>query len=185
MADSYKKITGTDDGEKIEIVNVPSGQFYGKGYDDSDRRVPDISKAKKILDWSPSIGLDEALTRTIRAYIMEYKRCIGKKGLALKEIKVSIVMPAYNAQAHIEGVFKRIPDQIWKDTVNCWVVNDGSSDKTGALIDKLSQANPKVRPVHFEKNRGYGMAVCAGLLRCKNDTVHRGRLSSRRRPISS
>ena len=82
---------------------------------------------------------------------------------------ISIVMPAYNAQDHIEGVFKRIPDEIWSDVVNCWVINDGSSDKTGPLIDKLSQANPKIKPVHFEKNIGYGMAVCTGLLRCKND----------------
>jgi Glycosyltransferases involved in cell wall biogenesis len=92
-----------------------------------------------------------------------------KKGFALTEIKVSIVMPAYNAQAHIEGVFKRIPDQIWSNLVNCWVINDGSSDKTGVLIDKLSQTNPKIKPVHFEKNQGYGTAVSAGLLRCKSD----------------
>ena len=79
MADMYKKISGKNVGDKIEIVYVPSGQFYGKGYDDSDRRVPDISKAKKLLGWSPFIGLDEALTRTIRAYITEYKDAFGKK----------------------------------------------------------------------------------------------------------
>jgi UDP-apiose/xylose synthase len=79
MADIYKKISGKDVGEKIEIVDVSSGQFYGKGYDDSDRRVPDISKAKKLLGWSPFIGLDEALTRTIRAYITEYKDVLEKK----------------------------------------------------------------------------------------------------------
>jgi glycosyltransferase involved in cell wall biosynthesis len=78
-------------------------------------------------------------------------------------------MPAYNAQQHIEGVFKRVPDYVWDILVNCWVVNDGSSDKTGALIDKISRTNSKVKPVHFEKNRGYGAAVGTGLLRCKTD----------------
>jgi UDP-apiose/xylose synthase len=80
MADIYKKISGKDVGDKIEIVDVPSGQFYGKGYDDSDRRVPDISKAKKLLGWSPSIGLDEALARTIGAYVDEYGNASKKAG---------------------------------------------------------------------------------------------------------
>jgi glycosyltransferase involved in cell wall biosynthesis len=79
-------------------------------------------------------------------------------------------MPAYNAEKHIEGVFKRIPDRIWENLVNCWVVNDGSFDKTGALIEKISQANPKVKPIHFENNRGYGAAVGAGLSQCRNDS---------------
>jgi UDP-apiose/xylose synthase len=80
MAGIYKRMSGKGGGDTIEIVDVSSGQFYGKGYDDSDRRVPDISKAKKLLGWSPSIGLDEALTRTIRAYIDEYGNSSKKAG---------------------------------------------------------------------------------------------------------
>jgi UDP-apiose/xylose synthase len=72
MACIYKEITNEDGRGKFDIVDVSSEQFYGIGYDDSDRRVPDISKAKKLLDWSPRIGLDEALARTIRAYLLEY-----------------------------------------------------------------------------------------------------------------
>jgi UDP-apiose/xylose synthase len=80
MAGIYRKIACNGGGEKIKIVDVSSGQFYGKGYDDSDRRVPDISKAKKLLGWSPSIGLDESLTRTIKAYIEEYGNASKKAG---------------------------------------------------------------------------------------------------------
>ena len=79
MVAIYKKISGKNGNHKIEIVDVSSGQFYGNGYDDSDRRVPDISKAKSLLGWSPSIGLDEALTRTIRAYVAEYKDVLRKR----------------------------------------------------------------------------------------------------------
>jgi Nucleoside-diphosphate-sugar epimerases len=80
MACIYKEVTNDDSGGEIDIVDVSSGQFYGIGYDDSDRRVPDISKAKKLLNWSPSIGLDEALARTIRAYIDEYGNASKKAG---------------------------------------------------------------------------------------------------------
>ncbi len=70
MAAIYKKYRARRH-HKIEIVDVSSGQFYGNGYDDSDRRVPDISKAKSLLGWSPSIGLDEALTTTILGLLAE------------------------------------------------------------------------------------------------------------------
>ena len=32
---------------------VSSAEFYGPGYQDSDRRVPDISKAQSLLGWEP------------------------------------------------------------------------------------------------------------------------------------
>ena len=84
------------------------------------------------------------------------------------EIKVSVVMPAYNAQAHLEAVFKRIPDAIWNNVAGFIVVNDGSTDNTAALIDTLARSNSKIKSVHFEKNRGYGAAMKAGLMECKN-----------------
>ncbi|HVM33367.1 MAG TPA: glycosyltransferase family 2 protein, partial [bacterium] len=42
-------------------------------------------------------------------------------------------------------------------------VNDGSKDKTGEIIDRLAKEDPHVKPVHHEKNRGYGGAVISGL----------------------
>lgn len=51
-----------------EIVMVPAEQIYGKGYEDIFRRVPDISKAKRMLGWEPKIGLDEGLKKTIEWY---------------------------------------------------------------------------------------------------------------------
>jgi nucleoside-diphosphate-sugar epimerase len=52
-----------------EIVEVSSGQFYGKGYQDIDFRVPSIRKAKKIIGWEPKVNLDEALRKTIEYYL--------------------------------------------------------------------------------------------------------------------
>ena len=33
--------------------------------DDPQRRCPDIGKARNLLDWSPRVGLDEGLQKTI------------------------------------------------------------------------------------------------------------------------
>lgn len=43
------------------IVSVGGEEFYGLGYEDSDRRIPDISKARKLLHWEPGYGLDKML----------------------------------------------------------------------------------------------------------------------------
>ncbi len=58
------------------IVPVSAEEFYGSGYDDCDRRVPDISKAEKLLGWKPVVGLNDALRKTILSYVEYYgKEC--------------------------------------------------------------------------------------------------------------
>ncbi|HVN26010.1 MAG TPA: bifunctional UDP-4-keto-pentose/UDP-xylose synthase [Syntrophorhabdales bacterium] len=52
-----------------EIVEVSSGEFYGKGYQDIDFRVPSIRKAREIIGWEPKVDLDTALRKTIEYYL--------------------------------------------------------------------------------------------------------------------
>lgn len=56
-----------------DVLPIPSLDFYGEGYDDSDRRMPDISKAKTLLNWSPYTDLNTALKKTMIEYIDHYK----------------------------------------------------------------------------------------------------------------
>jgi dTDP-D-glucose 4,6-dehydratase len=48
-------------------------QFYGQGYEDSDRRIPDISKARRLLGWEPKYDLVKTLENTIFYYVIEQK----------------------------------------------------------------------------------------------------------------
>ena len=43
---------------------VPHKELFGK-YEEINRRTPDISKAKGILDWEPTVDLEDGLTRTL------------------------------------------------------------------------------------------------------------------------
>jgi UDP-apiose/xylose synthase len=47
----------------VPIEKVSGEEFYGPGYEDCDRRVPDISKLKR-LGWAPRYDLDETFTRS-------------------------------------------------------------------------------------------------------------------------
>ncbi len=57
-----------------DIVSVSGDEFYGEGYDDSDRRIPDISKARTLLGWEPRWGIRDILETTMRYYVTEYRR---------------------------------------------------------------------------------------------------------------
>jgi glycosyltransferase involved in cell wall biosynthesis len=82
---------------------------------------------------------------------------------------ISIVMPAYNAQERLQGVMDRIPAQLWRSVVNIWCIDDGSTDKTGAILEALASNNAKIRPLRFDRNRGYGAALKKGLALCQDD----------------
>ncbi len=54
--------------EKARIEEISSEAYYGGEYEDMPHRVPDITRARKLLKWEPRTGIDEALRKTIRFY---------------------------------------------------------------------------------------------------------------------
>ena len=52
---------------KSEIVKVPYSEVYPVGFEDMQRRVPDISKINMVLGWSPQIGLNQ-IVKDIAAF---------------------------------------------------------------------------------------------------------------------
>ena len=57
-----------------EIVSVPGEEFYGEGYDDSDRRIPDIGKARRLLGWEPKWNFRDTLEATMQYYVAEARK---------------------------------------------------------------------------------------------------------------
>lgn len=60
-----------------EIVDVSPEEFYGKGYEDSDRRIPDITKAQTLLGWEPKWDTINTLKTTMSYYVNEYRDLYG------------------------------------------------------------------------------------------------------------
>jgi len=52
-------------GSSSEIEPTSYESYYGPGFEDTRRRLPDITRARELLGWEPRIGLEEGLTRTI------------------------------------------------------------------------------------------------------------------------
>jgi nucleoside-diphosphate-sugar epimerase len=55
--------------EVISLINSNSKiAFHDLPQDDPKQRKPDISKAKKLLDWEPVVNLTDGLKRTIEEF---------------------------------------------------------------------------------------------------------------------
>lgn len=60
-----------NDGTYSEIIEIPAQTFYGKGYQDIYTRKPSIEKARRLLGWSPKVGLEDSLRMTLYAFLEE------------------------------------------------------------------------------------------------------------------
>lgn len=56
-----------------ELIDVSGEEFYGPGYDDCDRRVPDIAKARQLLGWQPQFNVDQTIEQSME-YWFERKQ---------------------------------------------------------------------------------------------------------------
>jgi glycosyltransferase involved in cell wall biosynthesis len=87
--------------------------------------------------------------------------------------KLTIVLPAHNEAGNIESVVASllaIRDKIGYDLAIV-IVNDGSSDGTGHICQKLSDKHPSIRCITHSRNIGYGGAVISGLRASEGDFV--------------
>jgi len=53
---------------KVELVDTAAETYYGKGYQDSQNRVPKIANTCVDLDWKPVVRMDDALRHIFEAY---------------------------------------------------------------------------------------------------------------------
>lgn len=89
------------------------------------------------------------------------------------DFSLSIFFPAHNEIENLERVTlhaKAVASELVSD-FEIVIVDDGSTDGTGSLADRLSLDHDEVRVIHHPVNRGYGGALQTGFLECRNDLV--------------
>jgi len=57
-----------DNAARVKLLDVGSGEYYGKGYQDVQNRVPAIDNTMQELGWSPKVDMPTALRRIFDAY---------------------------------------------------------------------------------------------------------------------
>jgi glycosyltransferase involved in cell wall biosynthesis len=75
--------------------------------------------------------------------------------------EVSLVFPAYNEEEGIEKAVTLALEELGKITPSFEIIvaEDGSSDGTGEIANRLSDAHPKVRYLHSTERLGRGRAL--------------------------
>jgi len=53
---------------KVKLLNTTAAQYYGKGYQDVQNRVPKIARTTTDLGWKPRVGMQHALKHIFDAY---------------------------------------------------------------------------------------------------------------------
>jgi glycosyltransferase involved in cell wall biosynthesis len=89
-----------------------------------------------------------------------------------KQINVSIVIPCYNEAGGVTDSLNEVYKALRKrDDVEIITVNDGSSDKTPAILDKYASQKTSVRVIHNESNIGYGASLKRGIRKAEGDLI--------------
>src|SRR3989344_2129225 len=87
--------------------------------------------------------------------------------------ELSIVIPAYNEGEHLAAVVKEMGDVFSGEKLDyeIVIVNNGSRDNTGAIIDLLARGNARIRAVHLAENRKYSGGILAGLAEARGEVM--------------
>ena len=86
---------------------------------------------------------------------------------------LSVVLPAYNEEGNVATAVREAVrvGRVMAGEVEVVVVNDASTDGTGALADRLAREVPELRVVHHTANRGLGGALRTGFAAASKEWV--------------
>jgi glycosyltransferase involved in cell wall biosynthesis len=96
-----------------------------------------------------------------------------------KPAKLSVVVPCYNEEDVLQETTTRLVElleemedsQLIDSGSHVCFVDDGSKDRTWALIREYSIQNPRVKGIKLSRNRGHQFALLAGLENAEGDVL--------------
>ncbi|MHC4758392.1 MAG: glycosyltransferase family 2 protein [Planctomycetota bacterium] len=79
-------------------------------------------------------------------------------------VSITVFFPCYNEEDNVEATVSKAV--VTLENINAdyeiLIVNDGSSDSTDSIADKLASQNSKIKAIHHPTNLGYGAALQSG-----------------------
>lgn len=74
---------------------------------------------------------------------------------------ISIIIPVYNVEPYLKKCLDSVVGQTYTD-LEILIIDDGSTDGSGAICDEYAEADERIRVFHTE-NRGLSCARNLGL----------------------
>ena len=77
------------------------------------------------------------------------------------KVVVSVVMPAYNEEGRIEACFNKVAEVLkeYGQSFEIILEEDGSTDRTPEIIDRLAKEHQNVKALHYSKRMGKGFGI--------------------------
>ncbi len=72
MRSVYAEVKGVSESDVPGVETVSGEDYYGKGYDDSLRRLPSVEKAERLLGFKAKISLKDALEESLTWFANHY-----------------------------------------------------------------------------------------------------------------
>jgi len=87
---------------------------------------------------------------------------------------LSIVVPCYNEEACLDALHQRLAAAARSavgDDFEILLVNDGSRDKSWAMMERLAASDPHLVAINLSRNHGHQLALTAGLDLCGGERI--------------
>jgi len=86
---------------------------------------------------------------------------------------ITVFLPAFNDEKSIAALVTSALETLatLTDDFEVLVINDGSSDSTRGVLEKLAVQFPNVNVIHHERNRGYGAALRSGFSHATKELI--------------
>ena len=85
------------------------------------------------------------------------------------QVRISVVIPVYNVASYLDTCVKSVLSQTYKE-IEVILVDDGSTDESGAMCDSYADDDFRVKVVHKE-NGGLSSARNVGIKHCVGDYI--------------
>jgi glycosyltransferase involved in cell wall biosynthesis len=79
-------------------------------------------------------------------------------------VLISIVVPVYNEEEALVDLSQGLRQELTRlgQPWEIIFINDGSTDKSAAILDRLADSEQRIRVIHFKRNSGQTAAMMAG-----------------------
>jgi polyisoprenyl-phosphate glycosyltransferase len=128
----------------------------------------DPGKARQLLGWNATVGLDEGLRSTakwVAELSAENFASSTKKEAESRKRSISAIIACYKDGEAIPVMYRRLTETFRKLRIDYEIifVNDGSPDASAQAIRELSASDPRVIGISHSRNFGSQMAFRSGM----------------------